>query len=57
MRTQVQLAELYRKVGREQEAQEIEAELVKLLAHADDDHPVLRQLKRTQDVAVAQSSH
>lgn len=41
-----QLRWLYRKAGREQEAQQIESELVKLLAYADEDHPILRELKR-----------
>ena len=54
MKTQLRLAQLYRKVGREQEAREIEAELLKLLAYADADHPFLRQLQRSQEVALAQ---
>ncbi|MGH9531724.1 MAG: tetratricopeptide repeat protein, partial [Terriglobales bacterium] len=43
-----QLRLLYRKLGKEQEAQQIEAELLKLLAYADEDHPILRELKRQQ---------
>ena len=54
MKTQLRLARLYRKVGREQEAREIEAELRKLLAYADSDHPFLLQLQRSQEVALAQ---
>ena len=54
MQRQLLRARLYRKVGRMQEAEEIEAELRKLLAYADADHAILRQLKRTEDVAVAQ---
>ena len=54
MKTQLRLAQLYRKVGREQEAREIEAELRKLLPYADPDHPFLRQLNRSQEVALAQ---
>ena len=52
MRVRLRLASFYRKVGREQEAREIEAELRKLLAYADPDHPILRQLKRLQEFAV-----
>ncbi|MEE8201861.1 MAG: tetratricopeptide repeat protein [Candidatus Acidoferrales bacterium] len=55
MRVQMRLAQLYRKVGREEEAQKIEAELLKLLAYADPDHPLLRQLRATQALAAAQS--
>ena len=54
MKTQLRLAQLYRKVGREQEAGEIEAELRKLLVYADPDHPFLRQLQRLQEAARAQ---
>ena len=54
MKTQLRLAQLYRKVGREQEAREIEAELRKLLAYADPDYPILRQLQRTPNLAATQ---
>ena len=54
MRVQMELAQLYRKVGREEEAQKIEAELLKLLAYADPDHPMLVELKGSQEVAVIQ---
>ena len=53
MKIQLRLAQLYRKVGREQGAREIEAELLKLLVYADADHPFLRQLQRSQEVALA----
>ncbi len=39
-------ARLARKLGRQEEAARIEAELLKLLAHADPDHVILRELKR-----------
>ncbi|MDA2914237.1 tetratricopeptide repeat protein [Acidobacteriia bacterium AH_259_A11_L15] len=55
MRVQMGLAQLYRKVGREQDAQKIEAELRKLLAYADPDHALLRQLQATEEVAVTQN--
>lgn len=50
----MELAQLYRKVGREEEAQKIEAELLKLLAYADPDHPMLVALQRSQEVALSQ---
>ncbi len=54
MRTQLRMAQLYRIVGREQEASEIEAELENLLAYADPDHPILVELKGSQEVALSQ---
>lgn len=54
LRIQWQRAKLYRKVGRDAEAREIEAELRKLLAYADPDHPLLRQLNRSQASAATQ---
>ena len=42
---QWQRAELLRKLGREPEAREIEADLRKLLAYADADHKILRRLR------------
>lgn len=57
MKNQVHLAQLYRQLGREQDASEIEAELRRLLAPADPDHPVFRQLKATQDVALSPPSN
>ncbi len=54
MKTQLRLAQLYRKVGRHPEADEIEAELLRLLAYADPDHPMLVELKGSQEVAVIQ---
>lgn len=50
MRIQLRLADLYRKQGREGQAQEIEAELHQLLAHADPDHAILQDLKTNKDV-------
>jgi DNA-binding winged helix-turn-helix (wHTH) protein/tetratricopeptide (TPR) repeat protein len=51
IRIQWRLAQLYRKVGRLQDAQRIEAELRELLANADADFPMLVQLKRLQEQA------
>jgi len=45
------LAQLYRQVGREEDARKIEDELLKLLAYADPDYPLLVQLKSAQSAA------
>ena len=50
-----QLRLLLRKAGREQEAQQIEAELLKLLAYADPDHPILVELKKQAATSPASS--
>ena len=47
-RNQLLLARLYRKAGRTVDAQRIEADLLKLLAAADADHPILLELQRLQ---------
>ena len=44
LRVRWQLADLYRQTGRNADAREIEDELRRLLALADADHPILRQL-------------
>ncbi|MGH9863436.1 MAG: protein kinase domain-containing protein [Candidatus Acidiferrales bacterium] len=49
LRVQWQLAQLYRKTQREDEAQQVEAGLQNLLAYADPDHPILVELKRRRD--------
>ncbi|MCZ6769693.1 MAG: hypothetical protein O7D93_10640 [Acidobacteria bacterium] len=49
LRIRAALASLYRETGRNKEAREIEEDLRKHLAYADPDHPILRQLERTQD--------
>jgi len=54
IRVQWQLAQLYHKVGREGEAERIEAELLRYLAFADADHPILLQLKESQELELAQ---
>jgi len=54
MRPRVELARLYRWLGREAEAQKIEVELLKLLALADPDHPILLELQRRREAAAAQ---
>ena len=52
MRTRWQLAKLYRQVGRTDDAQAIESELLDLLAFADADHPMLLDLQRLQSQAM-----
>jgi tetratricopeptide (TPR) repeat protein len=47
-RNQLLLARLYRKAGRAADAHRIEAELLKLLAIADADHPILLELQPSQ---------
>ncbi len=41
MRLRLQLADVYRQTGREEAAKRVDAELSKLLSHADPDHPFL----------------
>ena len=48
LRNQIQLARLYREVGRATEALAVEAELLRLLAFADSDHPMRIELQRLQ---------
>lgn len=45
MRIRLRLADLYQNQGRQGLAQEIEAEVRQLLAYADDDHPIARELR------------
>ena len=44
LRVREQLANLYRQVGRIEDARAVESELLTLLAVADDDHPIKRRL-------------
>ena len=48
MRDQMDLAGLYRRLDRVQDAVRIEDELRKLLAYADPDYPMLLELRRLQ---------
>jgi hypothetical protein len=48
LRTSAQLARLYRKNGQEGKARAVEAHLLKLLAAADIDHPLVLELRRRQ---------
>ncbi len=49
LRNRLELAKLYRGVGRVEDAQAVEAELSKLLALADADHPILLELHRLRN--------
>jgi hypothetical protein len=51
VRVQAQLAEYYRKMGRDAEARKIEEKLRALLAYAEPDHPIRRQLDHTEELA------
>jgi hypothetical protein len=42
------LAQLYREMGAADDAHKIETKLLRLLAYADEDHPILVQLRRVQ---------
>ena len=55
LRIRLTLAEIYREMGRDEDAGRIEAELRSLLAYADPDHPILLQLGSTGDVALLQT--
>ncbi len=46
LRNRFELARLYRDIGRVEDARAIEAELLKLLALADREHPILLELQR-----------
>ena len=56
MRTQVRLADLYRRLGRIDEAKVLESELLKLLSVADADHPMLRAIEQHRANDVSSSS-
>ena len=56
MRTELQLADLYREMGRVPEAEKVESELRKLLIYADADFPILRELQKRNPVTAAVSS-
>ena len=44
-------------MGRDEDAQEIEDELRRLLALADSDHPIVRQLDHTKDLALREPAN
>lgn len=47
----MQLAGFYRRTGREEEAKKIEDEFRQMLIYADEDHPILRELKKRERLA------
>jgi tetratricopeptide (TPR) repeat protein len=53
MQDEMDLARLYRRLGRVQDAEKIENELRKLLAYADPDFPLPVELKRLQNTAAS----
>ena len=55
-RIQWRLAEVYRKLGRDEDIRRIEEELLRLLELADPDHPILVQLKNRQALAMVGQS-
>ncbi len=57
LRVRAALAKLYRETGRNEEAREIEGDLRKHLAYADPDHPILRQLDRTKEMALREPTN
>jgi tetratricopeptide (TPR) repeat protein len=56
MAVQLRLARLYRKLGREADAREIEHELRRLLVYSDPDYWILLQLEKQSEDAAAASS-
>jgi DNA-binding winged helix-turn-helix (wHTH) protein/tetratricopeptide (TPR) repeat protein len=56
LRIELQLADLYREMGRGPEAEKVENELRKMLIYADADHPILRELQKRKAATTAASS-
>ena len=57
LKLRAQLSQLYREMGRDEDARKIENELRKRFALADPDHPILRQLDRTEDLALREPTN
>jgi len=57
VRVQGQLSQLYREMGQDEDARKVEAELRSLLTYADPDHPILRQLDRTKELALREPAN
>jgi len=51
LRNELQLADLYRKMGRILEAEQVENELRKMLIYADPDHPIVLALKKREPLS------
>ena len=60
LRIELERADLYREMGRVAEAEQVENELRKILTYDDADHPILRELKKREqlsaDVALSVTS-
>jgi DNA-binding winged helix-turn-helix (wHTH) protein/tetratricopeptide (TPR) repeat protein len=52
----LQLADLYRKMGRLSEAEHVENDLRKMLVYADADHPIVRALKERASLSASNST-
>jgi len=50
LKVQWRLAQFYRKLGRTEDAQKLEAELLKTLAYADPEHPLLLKLTQARTI-------
>jgi hypothetical protein len=57
LRIRLMLAEVYREMGRDEDALKVEAELRSLLALADADHPILLQLGSTKELALRKAAN
>ena len=57
MGLRLQLAQFYREMDRSAEARKIEDELRTLLAYADPDHPILRQLDHSEEIALLEPAN
>jgi DNA-binding winged helix-turn-helix (wHTH) protein/tetratricopeptide (TPR) repeat protein len=53
LKNELQLADLYHDLGRTLEAEQVENELRKMLTFADADHPILRELKKREQLSAA----
>jgi tetratricopeptide (TPR) repeat protein len=53
LKTEMQLARLYQKLGREKDAERVDDELRKLLAYADSDNPMLLELNRVKTASAS----
>jgi DNA-binding winged helix-turn-helix (wHTH) protein/tetratricopeptide (TPR) repeat protein len=56
LRDELELADLYRKMGRVPEAKDVEDELRKMLVYADAAHPIVRELRKREHLATSNSS-
>ena len=51
------MAQFYRDMGQHEDARKIEDKLRRLLALADPDHPIVRQLDRTKELALREEAN